>query len=127
MHADDFIVYSPHINQSQSEVELRGFYTGDGRSEFNGQAASELSFSHAFTGWWKPEVYVVEYERNPGQDAGQVGYEFENTFQFTQPGQYWVDVGLLASLELPSMKGERDRLEFGPLFEKTFGRFSLSV
>ncbi len=122
-HADDFIVYSPHINQGQSEIELRGFHADDRGAGFNGQAASELSLSHAFTGWWKPEVYVVEYENDPGQSAGLVGYEFENTFQFTQPGEYWADVGFLASLELPSVRGERNRLEFGPLFEKTVGRF----
>ena len=122
-HADDFIVYSPHVNEGQSEIELRGFYANDGRFAFNGQAASELSLSHAFTGWWKPEIYVAEYEKNPGEDAGLVGYEFENTFQFIQPGQYWADVGFVASLELPNSKGENNRLEFGPLFEKTFGRF----
>ena len=122
-HADDFIVYSPHINRGQSEIELRGFYTRDGRIALNGRAASELSLSHAFTGWWKPEIYVVEYERNPGENTGLAGYEFENTFQFTQPGQYWADVGFLASLELPTIQGENDRLEFGPLLEKTFGRF----
>lgn len=122
-HADDFIVYSPHVNRGQSEIELRGFYASDDRFAFNGAAASELSLAHAFTDWWKPEIYVAEYEKNPGESAGLVGYEFENTFQFTQPGQYWVDVGLLASLELPSIKGEDNRLEFGPLFEKTFGRF----
>lgn len=121
--ADDFIVYSPHINQGISEIELRGFHTDDGRPDFSGQAAGELSFSHAFTGWWKPELYVVEYEKKPGEYEGRVGYEFENTFQFTQPGQYWVDVGFLASLELPDQRGEKDVLEFGPLFEKTSGRF----
>lgn len=122
-HADDFIIYSPHVNQGQSEIELRGFYTSDDRFAFDGRAASELSLAHAFTGWWKPEIYVAKYENNPGQNAGLVGYELENTFQFTQPGEYWADVGFLASLELPSIKGENDRLEFGPLFEKTFGRF----
>lgn len=121
--ADDFIVYSPHVNRAQSEVELRGFYTSDDRLEFNGAAASELSLAHAFTDWWKPEIYVAEYEKNPGESAGLVGYEFENTFQFAQPGEYWVDAGFLASLELPSVKGENNRLEFGPLVEKTFGRF----
>ena len=29
----------------------------------------------------------------------------------------------MASLELPNIRGENNRLEFGPLFEKTFGRF----
>ena len=122
-HADDFIVYSPHVNRGQSEIELRGFYASDSRFAFDGQAASELSLAHAFTGWWKPEIYVAEYENNPGENTGLVGYELENTFQFTQPGEYWVDIGLVASLELPSVKGENDRLEFGPLFERTFGRF----
>jgi hypothetical protein len=126
-HADDFIVYSPHVNEGQSEIELRGFYTGDDRFIYKGQAASELSLSHAFTGWWKPEIYVAEYARDPGATAGLVGHEFENTFQFTQPGQYWVDVGFLASLELPSIKGENNRLELGPLLEKTFGRFDLRL
>lgn len=122
-HADDFIVYSPHVNQGQSEIELRGFLTSDARPALDGQAASELSLAHAFTDWWKPEIYVAEYEKSPGEHAGLVGYELENTFQFTQPGQYWVDVGFLASLELPSVRGENNRLEFGPLLEKTFGRF----
>ena len=122
-HADDFIVYSPHVNRGQSEIELRGFYSSDDRSAFDGAAASELSLAHAFTDWWKPEIYVVEYENDPGEHSGLVGYEFENTFQFTQPGEYRVDVGFLASLELPSIKDENNRLEFGPLLEKTFGRF----
>lgn len=125
--ADDLIVYSPHVNQGQSEIEMRGFYTRDGRSDVDGQAAGELSLSHAFTGWWKPEIYVAEYERNPGESGGLVGYEFENTIQFTQPGQYWVDLGLLASLELPTTKGDRNTLEFGPLIEKTVGRFDHRV
>ncbi len=123
VHADDFIVYSPHVNQGQSEIELRGFYVSDGRVAHNAQSASEVSLSHAFTDWWKPEIYVAKYEKNPGEDAGLVGYELENTFQFAQPGQYRVDVGFLASLEIPNTKGANDRLEFGPLFEKTFGRF----
>ena len=121
--ADDFIIYSPHVNQGQSEIELRGFQTSDARFALDGRAASELSLAHAFTDWWKPEIYVAEYEKSPGEHARLVGYELENTFQLTQPGQYWVDVGLLASLELPSVKGENNRLEFGPLLEKTVGRF----
>ncbi len=126
-HADDFIVYSPHVNQGQSEIELRGFYATDPRFDYGGQAASEFSVSHAFTGWWKPEVYVAKYEKNPGETAGLVGYEFENTFQFTEPGQYWVDTGFLASYELSNTRGKRDELEFGPLLEKTAGRFDHRV
>ena len=106
----------------QSEIELRGFIASDDRLALDGPAASELSLAYAFTDWWKPEIYVADYEKNHGEHARLVGYELEDTFQFTQPGQYWVDVGLLASLELPSVKGGNNRLEFGLLPEKTVGR-----
>lgn len=84
--ADDFIVYSPHVLDTQSEVELRGYAYGDARPDFNGGNAAELSISHSFTGWWRPEVYVARYESDPGSGGRDLGFEFENTFQLTQPG-----------------------------------------
>lgn len=122
--ADDFIVYSPHVMETQSEVELRGYRYDDGRAGFNGGMASELSIAHAFTGWWKPELYLARYEREPGGGGRLVGYELENTFQFTQPGKYWADFGFLASYEHQTMAGEPDAVEFGPLVEKAAGRFT---
>lgn len=120
--ADDFIVYSPHVIATQTEIELRGYSFSDGRSEFDGQRAAELSVAHAFTGWWKPELYLAEYEKEPGAGGRLVGYEFENTFQLTEPGRYWADLGLLASYGHPRDGGPGE-LEFGPLIEKTVGRF----
>lgn len=120
--ADDFIVYSPHVIATQTEVELRGFDVSDGRGDYNGGRAAELSVAHAFNGWWKPELYLAEYEREPGEGGKLVGYEFENTFQLTEPGQYWADFGLLASYGHPKGGGPGE-LEFGPLIEKTAGRF----
>jgi hypothetical protein len=124
--ADDFIVYSPHVIATQTEIELRGYSFGDNRSDVDGQRAAELSVAHAFTGWWKPELYLAEYEREPGAGGGLVGYEFENTFQLTEPGRYWADVGLLASYGHPKDGGPGE-LEFGPLIEKTVGRFDQRV
>lgn len=124
--ADDFIVYSPHVIATQTEVELRGFGVSDGRSDYNGNRAAELSVAHAFTSWWKPELYLAEYEREPGAGGKLVGYEFENTFQLTEPGRYWADFGLLASYGHPKDGGPGE-LEFGPLIEKSVGRFDHRV
>lgn len=124
--ADDFIVYSPHVVATQSEIELRGFDVGDGRPDYGGERAAEFSVAHAFNGWWKPELYLAEYQREPGAGGKLVGYEFENTFQLTEPGQYWADVGLLASYGHPKGGGPGE-LEFGPLIEKTVGRFDHRV
>ena len=121
--ADDFIVYSPHVTATQSEIELRGYQYNDPRADFNGGSAAELSVAHAFNGWWKSEVYLAEYKQTPGGSGRLIGYELENTFQLTQPGQYWADFGFLASYEHQTVAGKPDAVEFGPLIEKTVGRF----
>ena len=125
--ADDFIVYSPHVIVTQSEVELRGYGTDDRRDEMDGERAAELSVAHAFTGWWKPEIYLARYEREPGAGGSLIGYEFENTFQLTEPGRYWADIGLLASYGHSWEADGHDELEFGPLIEKAVGRFDHRV
>lgn len=122
--ADDFIVYSPHVMVSQSEIELRGYRYADARADFNGGNAAELSVSHAFTDWWKPELYLARYQRAPGGTGRLLGYELENTFQLTQPGEAWADFGFLASYEHQIVAGKPDAVEFGPLVEKTVGRFT---
>jgi hypothetical protein len=121
--ADDFIVYPPYVIASQSEIELRGYRYADARPDLGGSAA-ELSVAHGINEWWKAELYVAEYQQSPGSGRRLQGYEFENTFQLTPPGKYWADLGLLASYEYNRIPGTRDALEFGPLLEKTAGRFA---
>ena len=121
--ADDFIVYSPHVIGSQSEIELRGYRYADSRSDLGGSAA-ELSIAHAVNDWWKPEVYVAEFEKTPDDRGRFKGFEFENTFQLTPPGKYLADFGFLASYEHNIAAGLLDAIEFGPLLEQTAGRFA---
>jgi hypothetical protein len=123
VRADDFIVYSPYVVASQNEVELRGYRYADSRSDLGGSAA-ELSIAHGVNDWWKPEVYVAEFEKTPGTRGYFKGFEFENTFQLTPPGKYAADFGFLASYEHNIVAGITDAIEFGPLIEKTAGRFT---
>ena len=120
--ADDFIVYSPYVIESQSEVEVRGYAFSDARPDLRGSAA-ELSISHGVNSWWKPELYLVEYKKSP-DTHGLQGYEFENTFQLTAPGRYWADAGFLAAFEHNTAANTPSAVEFGPLIEKTSGRFA---
>ena len=48
--ADDFIVYSPYVIESQNEIELRGYAYADARPDLTGSAA-ELSVSRGVTRW----------------------------------------------------------------------------
>ncbi len=118
---NDFIVYSPYVVQGQSEVETYGFDSVDGRSALNAASGYNISVAHAFTSWWKTEVYVGEFNRDPGGSTHPSGYEFENTFQLTAPGEYWADVGFLASYAYNKQAGLGNSLEFGPLLEKLSG------
>ena len=125
--ADDFIVYSPHVQVTQSEIELRGYRYDDPRGDYHGGAAAELSLAHAFTPWWKAELYLAKYQKAPGEGEHLLGYEFENTFQLTPAGEYWADFGFLAAYEHNTRPGVPDTAEFGPLIAKAVGRFTHTV
>lgn len=118
---NDFIVYSPYIVQGRSEMEIYGFSSQDGRSTVNGASGYNISVAHAVTSWWKPEVYIGEFNRAPGATTHPSGYEFENIFQITARGEYWADVGFLASYVHNKQPGVTSRAEFGPLLEKWSG------
>lgn len=119
---DDFIVYSPHVAQGQSEVELRGYTYQDGRANLNGAGAFETSLAHTFTSWWKAELYAGEFTRDPTLGTHLAGQELENIFQLAEAGEYWVDPGFVASYIHNHQPGVPDGVEFGPLLEKQVGR-----
>jgi high-affinity iron transporter len=121
--ADDFIVYSPYVTASHNEIELRGYQYYDARAGLGG-SASELSIAHGVNDWWKPEIYVAEYQSGSGTNRHFQGYEVENTFQLTAPGKYPVDVGVLAAYDRNIAVGTPDAIEFGPLLETTAERFT---
>ena len=121
---NDFIVYSPSVIQGQSEVEVYGFASQDGRSALNGASGYNVSVAHAFTSWWKAEAYIGQFNRDPGGSTQTSGYELENTFQLTSPGEYWANLGLLASYAHSKQEGVPSAVEFGPLFEKMSGHIN---
>lgn len=122
--ADDFIVYSPYVVQGQSEIEFRGHSYRDSDPAVSGGYEYLFSLAHAFTDWWKPEIYFADYQHTPGGPQYLKSREFENTFQLAPTGEYWADVGFLASYEYRAQNGQPNIFEFGPLFEKRAGRFA---
>ncbi len=122
--ADDFIVYSPYVTKGQTELEVRGFQVRDSDPAVSGERAYEIAVGHAFTDWWRPEIYLGEYARQPGEGQRRVGNEFENVFQLTPQGEYWADVGFLLSYERNVQPDVPNAVEFGPLIAKQSGRFN---
>ena len=91
-------IYSPRVEQGEWELEYKGRYFYDRESDEHRQSQSKFALGYGPTSWWWTELYA-EYEHTPGNGGGWSAFEWENRFQFTEPGQYWVDVGALVELE----------------------------
>lgn len=121
---NDYVVYSPGVVQGQSEIEFRAAQYRDSSLVLDSGRGYLFSVSHSFTDWWRPELYLGQYQRAPRQPATLMAYEFENTFQLAPSGEFWADPGFLLSYEFATHTGAANELEFGPLFEKRSGRFT---
>jgi len=110
-------IYSPTVTKGQTEYEMRASNEHD--SGENGQNLV-LAIAHAFTSWWRPEIYLARYEREDGQTVF-AGTELENIFQLTDAGRYWADFGFVLAYEASPAWLEPDKVEFGPLLEKRSG------
>lgn len=114
------VVYSPSVTRGQTDFEFRG--NRDHTGGLGNDAQYAFAIGHAFTSWWRPEIYIGRYEHTPDGQTLFRGTELENIFQLTPTGRDWADVGMLLSYEFNPSSIEPDQLEFGPLFEKRNGR-----
>ena len=124
---DDFIVYSPYVTKGQSEAELRVSSQLDNQININGTHAIQSSISHAWTSWWRPELYIASFERPARGNLKQTGYELENIFQLSPEGKYIADGGFLLSYAYKSQEGVPNTIEFGPLLERHDKHFDEKV
>lgn len=119
-NAYDYQVYSPHIVQGEREVELRAF-TSRGTDEQSGaEKGFKLAYGYAATKRWAMDVYL-EVEQEFGESLKLEELEWENRFQLTPQGKYWLDVGLLNEIKIPRFGEDPYEVSIGPMFAKDFG------
>lgn len=115
-------VYSPTVEQGETEIEFRGHTTFDSRKNKDDQQKYIIEVGHGFTDYWFTSVFgEIEKEEN-----GEMEYEataWENIFQLTEQGEYWVDVGLYLEYEYAHESYNNDKAEFKFLLEKANGRW----
>ncbi len=98
-------------------IELRiGTASGEG-GEPRASAAS-IAFGYGVTPWWAAEIYG-KWHRNGTTSFDAV--EWENRFQLTEPGRYFVDLGFLVEIERPRDRAEGYEVRIGPLLQKDVG------
>lgn len=115
-------VYSPKVEQGEVELEVRGHRTFDNDAAKSDQGKFKVEVGYGVTEYWFTSVFG-EIEKS---ESGSHKYEataWENIFQLTEQGKYWVGVGLYLEYEHPRNSASNDKVEAKLLLEKTAGKF----
>jgi hypothetical protein len=119
------VVHVPTVVQGEVEFELNGGYQNWPNNEANGERQLVYEAGYGLTSWWKSELGVGT-TRLPGESTHLDELEWENIFALTEPGEYWLDLGLFAELEHDYGEGG-NALQIGPMFQKEFGPVQANV
>ncbi len=121
-HAADKLYY-PYVTKGELEVEYFGSRSSDSDStEYNAQK-QQFSVGYGFTNWWKSELYG-KFEREPQNRITFDAWEWENIFQLTERGEYWLDVGASLAYEYTPQRNHADTIEARLLLAKDIGKTS---
>jgi hypothetical protein len=110
-------VYSPHVEQGELEIEYRGHIDHDSNESRDGARKDKYEIGYGFTDWWFSSLFV-EYEKEADEEYKHEASAWENIFQLTEAGRYWLDAGLYFEYEIPSESSKPEKLEFKLLLEK---------
>ncbi|MBN9511353.1 MAG: hypothetical protein J0I21_19880 [Alphaproteobacteria bacterium] len=117
----DFKIFAPDVSQGEISVETVGNAGFDPDPELNGARSYTAEFGYGVTRWWKAEV-EFQFDREAAATGGTslARITSENTFQFTAPGQYWLDAGFFAEYAQSVLAGDPNEATLGPLLRKQF-------
>jgi hypothetical protein len=114
----DFELHYPIIDYREFELEHNGDTTVDkpNSGKSNNQSYT-VELGYAPVSWWEPEI-EFDMGAAPGENWNYSATTFENTFQLTEQGKYWADLGFFAEYSHAASKADADELTFGPLVQK---------
>ena len=125
----EFHVRSPNdIELGVLEIEHNAAASFDHMPDKSGAQSYTIEFGTGLTSWWKSEIELA-FDREPGssQPTNLTGVVTENTFQLTEPGQYFADLGFYAEYGQSLGTGKHagpNEVTFGPIIGKDIGRTS---
>ncbi len=125
----DYHLHSPYeVDLGELEIEHNGAASFDRKPDNNGAQSYTLEFGTGLTSWWHSEI-ELGFDRDPGfsQPTNLTQAVTENTFQLTEPGQYFADFGFYAEYGQSLTTGKHaapNQATFGPVIGMDIGRTS---
>lgn len=125
----DYHIVSPYeIDLGEIEIEHNGSATVDPRSNTGGARSYTLEIGTGLTSWWHSEI-ELGFDRDPGaaQPTLLTQIVTENTFELTEPGEEWADLGFYIEYGQSLTRGAHaaaNEVTFGPVIAKDVGAFT---
>lgn len=117
----DFRVITPDVNKGELALETIGDAGFDHNRDVSGERSYTTEIEYGLTSWWQAELEgEFNREPGPGQDTYFNQLTWENVFQFTERGEYWLDAGFFAEYGRAMIRNTPDETTFGPVLRKDF-------
>jgi hypothetical protein len=116
-------VRMPTVEYQEVELEHNGLMTfGPRGSSFDRSQSYTNEIAYGITPWWQIEV-ESSVAAGAGQSLRSDAFAFENTFQLTEPGEYFVNLGFFAGYEHVMVRGAPNAVTLGPIIQKELPSF----
>lgn len=126
MHSNSFAakkLYTPYVTPGELELEYFGSRSIDNDDSKDNEQKQQFSIGYGVNEWWKTELYG-KFEREAEDHLTFDEWEWENIFQFTERGKYWLDVGAALAYEWTPQSNRADTVEARLLLAKDFEQTS---
>jgi hypothetical protein len=116
-HAD-LHVRMPQVDYREFEFEHNGLITFDAKgSPLNRAQSYTNEIGYGVLPWWQIEL-EGEMASGGGQRLTWEAVTLENTFQLTEPGEYFFNLGLFAEYSQSTVRDAPNSFTFGPIIQK---------
>lgn len=116
-------IYSPNAEYREFSIEYNGSRTFDRNPDKDGAQEGEVTFEAGLTRRLQVEISTIS-SKDPGGTLQQEAREVEGRYQFFEPGERWLDAGLLVAYAFAAPNGAPDSLEVKLLLQKDVGKFT---
>ena len=116
-------IYSPNTEYREFSLEYNGSRTFDRNPNKNGAQTGEVSLEAGLTHQLEMEISAIS-AKDPAGTSQLAAREIEVRYQFFEPGEKWLDAGLLVAYDFSAQNNISDSLEIKLLLQKDVGKFT---
>lgn len=113
-------VLSPIVEHGEMEIESKFDRTNDDNPNLDDAQSGNISIGYGVTSYWATEL-ELQWKQDPQDKYHFDSTSWENRFQLTPQGQYWLDAGLFFEYEKVDQTGDHDNYTVGLLLQKEVG------